>query len=282
MLKVTGLILIFLCFSMSSTLAAQSGADLDRKVHAVKTRIHDLRNEAEALEKKGWETKAAETWKKAKIMERELQVWLERVERDRIAKQRKKESGRGDAKSDIVAGLLAGARALRQLGRIDQAEQLERLAKEHGRKHSKQAEEKDKRALVKRYLGYLRFAVVALVETDQHKSAARIEHVMHAVEVSLEGRKDKDADRIRKQVPKAELVLDDLERAVVVLKKQGKKDKAEAVLEVLRRMAKNEKVRRRSEKEEDEEDKLFYRCDTLILFYRRTFKITVRNGLCRY
>ena len=46
---------------------------------------------------------------------------------------------------------------------------------------------------------------------DQGVTILIIEHVMHAIELSLEGRNDEKANRIRKEVPKAELVLDDLD-----------------------------------------------------------------------
>ena len=256
MSRVAGLLFAFLCVPLVSNLPAQSGGDLEHRVQSAKEKIHDLRVEAEAWAKKGWETRAAEFRKKAEIMERELRLWLERRERDRVQEEkRRQQRGQGD-KDRIVGGLMAGARALRELGRIDQAEQMEKLAEDVARRRDRRTGEDDKRALARRYLRSLRFAVVALVETDQHESAARIEHVMHAIELSLEGRKDEEANRIRREVPKAEVVLEDLERAIRVLRKQGKKDKSQAVLEVLHRMEKKEKARRSEDKEERAEEEV--------------------------
>lgn len=231
---------------LGTSLAAQSRQEVDKKIETVKHRIHELVQEAEHWEEKGYESKAASLRKKADGMERELHAWLRKMEKEQARRQEKQEPRK------IIEGLLAGARSLRQLGRIEQAEQLEEIAENFARKHERQGENRDKRAIVKSHLRNMRFAVEILVAADKHKAADRVEHFMHAIELGMEGHKDDKAQRIRKTAPKPQQILGDLETAVVILRREGQKEKAAAVLETLRHIA--QRVKSKADRRDDDED----------------------------
>ena len=231
---------------LGTSLAAQSRQEVDKKIDAVKHQIHELVQQTEHWEKKGYETRAASLRKKADGMERELHAWLRKMEKARARRQEKQEPRR------ILEGLLAGARSLRQLGRIEQAEQLEEIAKNFARKLERQGVDQDERAIVKRHLRNMRFAVEILVAADKHKAADRVEHFMHAIELGMEGHKDEKAQRIRKTAPKPQQILGDLETAVVILRREDQKEKAAAVLETLRHIA--QRVKSKADRGDHDED----------------------------
>ncbi|MEZ5988169.1 MAG: hypothetical protein R3F30_03425 [Planctomycetota bacterium] len=114
-------------------------ASLEAKIHASEKQIAEVLKEARAWAEKGWETRAAELEKKAGEMREKLDAWARQQKKKLAAMLEEGERNeRKEAKPDVpmsleqavdtLRGLEQGIAALRRLGRMDMADQLEKVA----------------------------------------------------------------------------------------------------------------------------------------------------------
>jgi len=191
-------------------LPAVAGDDENRRElkHAEK-RVKELLHKAEALREEGRHEEAKKLLHKAE----ELQVAIKRSRKYVAAKR-----GRGGDTREILNDLERGAKALRRLKRIEEAEHLEGIAREmkeklaqrERREHDGRGErrerdgrgERGEREILQHELEVMRMAFTAFREAEKKDAAELIEHAIHARELRLERRRDKEAVHVMETAPK--------------------------------------------------------------------------------
>jgi len=106
----------------------------------------------------------------------------------------------------IAKGLLHGVKALDALGRKEEAGHLEGILREVKEKIAYLRQKKggrSERETAKRSLEILRPAFTAMREAGKNDAMDILEHAIHARELGLEGRKDREARKVRESAPKA-------------------------------------------------------------------------------
>ncbi len=211
---------------------AVAGPDDERaaaEVQKMKEMIHKLHQQAVELREAGKHDAARERINKAEKLEMRLAEYFE-------PKGRAKKS-EGDLK-EILQGLKHGIGALKALGKHDEAEHLTRIAKEVAAQlygsHEKpilnreRGREKE-REQARHQLEILRIAMHGLLEAERGDLAEKVEHLIHATELSLEGRRDKEARRIIETAPRGENMIEILLFAADKWAEFGHEEKAKTV-----------------------------------------------------
>ena len=140
---------------------------------------------------------------------------------------------------EILEGLEHGMHALDALGRERELKMLRRIAHEVRERIEKRDHDDPERAMVKRQLRALRMAFDLFHDSDSDKMrrlAEMVEHSIHARELALEGRRDREAREIRERAPSQGNVIEVLTYAADLLAKQGREERAEIVRRVAKEM----------------------------------------------
>jgi hypothetical protein len=181
----------------------------------------------------------------------------EREERER-GRERERVEGRETRRAGperlegILRGLANGIEALRALERREEAEVLERIAAEvraelGGRERGPGEGERrarSEREEGRRQLEIMQLAREALLEAERPNEAEVLERAIRALEVTLEGRRDEEAARIRESAPDRGARIEVLAFAERILRERGRADGAEIVGRLVRELAGQEGRRR--------------------------------------
>jgi len=138
--------------------------------------------------------------------------------------------------ASLIERLEIGMSALEELGRRDALEIVQRIAdelrEEHAHRGEVPPEENDEIKTVRRRLKVMRTAVDAFLEADRHDAAGLVEHAMHARELSIEGRRDAEANRIREAAPNRAQLAEALGGAARLYREWNMPDRAEALVDL--------------------------------------------------
>ena len=219
---------ILACLISTPVVQAQN----KRETGAAKERLHELTKEAERLMKIGRVNEAEKLLVKA----RELKSWLGK------ATNRKEGS---DDYHGLFGNLKEAIGILRELGRKEHAQKLAQFTEQlyadlqrrrPKRERERKRDERDRnergngeRAEAKRQLQVMRYAKAAFDEAGKKDALDLIERVMHARELQLEGRRDREARQIIAKAPGNDDVVEILGWAAKILAEYGAEEKAAAV-----------------------------------------------------
>lgn len=141
----------------------------------------------------------------------------------------------------LIHQLELGMSALRELGRHDALEMLERVTDDVRRERQEARHGRDgpsaEREVAERHLEILRWAFHAFQEAEAGDAAERMEHAIHAQELTLEGRRDDEALRVRESAPGLEERVKLLKKASALWEKWGWEGRAGATAELARHYA---------------------------------------------
>ncbi len=209
-------------------------------------RVHDLIAKAEQCEKAGDIAAAAQCRDEAAGLKREIAAAKERLGR-REEEQRAKGKGEpkgGDADLHaIMNGLEQGIHALKRAGWEEEANRLTKIAKEihQQRSGAREKGEEARRAKegdeVRRQFEILRLAMKGCLEAGREKEADRIEHAAHVLKLNAEGRRDPEAEEIRRNAPNREQMAELLAFSARCLREQGRPDASDMVANLARSYA---------------------------------------------
>ncbi|MHC4514003.1 MAG: hypothetical protein ACYTGW_08835 [Planctomycetota bacterium] len=228
---------VFLVCLVATTAMAQD----ERKIAATKERIHRLINEAEELMEAGRVNQAEKLMAEARALKKKLGQANDRRKRG------------DDDYHGVFRHLKEAIGALQELGRKEEAKKLgaftEQLYKDLQRRRSGRERERDERehdhvAEGKKHLQILGYAKAAFAEAGKKDALDMIERTMHALEMQLAGRRDREARQIIERAPGHEDIIELLGWASKILAEYGAEEKALAV----RRLA-GEAERRHRERE---------------------------------
>jgi hypothetical protein len=157
---------------------------------------------------------------------------------------RKEQSEPSEARLErLIEGLEIGMSALEELNRRDALEIVQRITnelrqdRERGRARKPQGDNEEIRT-VRRRLKVMRTAVDAFLEAERRQAAELVERAMHARELSIEGRRDEEANRIREAAPNRGQLAELLGGAARLHREWGHPDRAEALAELSKTYAK--------------------------------------------
>ncbi len=206
-------------------------------------RVRTMLREAEKLKERGSHEDARHLVAKAE----ELQAKINEIRARNKGKARhKKEDTRA-----VLDGLERGIKALKAIGRNKEAEHLMEIAVgfrrelEQRSKHREHGEKERKAA--RKHLTVMGYALDGLVKAKKGDSAEMLERAMHARELRLEGRRDKEALHIYERSPSRGQVIELLMYGRKMLLEFGNKEKAHAVGNLVERMTKEKKRDSRKE-----------------------------------
>jgi hypothetical protein len=203
-------------------LATPASVNGQREDEIFRKKLDALMKEVARLQDEGVVERAEQLAKKVQ----ELKARLTKVKET----PRKKSGGE---QGEILGGLKAGAASLRALGRIDEAEKLERLAAEIQKKAAiaqKRAQRfKNEREVALGQFKIMRAAMQGLLDADRKDLAAMIEHTIHAEELAVEGVRNAKAAKVRETAPTLGQRVELLNFAARKLREAGKKEQASAV-----------------------------------------------------
>ncbi len=210
-----------------------------RELEAVKQRIDAMMREAEELQEVG-RLDAAE-----RVRQRAEQLG-ERIERQ-LDRRRHAQAKEVEHLHKVLEGLEHGMGALRELGRHEELEALERVAHDvrrelEGRRDRPQRERErahrgeNEREMAMHQLEILRMAMPALREGERRDAADLLEHAIHARELGLEGRRDDEAQHIRETAPNRGQQAEILGLASRLWREFGHEERARAVGELAEQM----------------------------------------------
>jgi len=202
--------------------AVAGGDGNEREIEQAEKKVRALLREAEELQEAGRGDEADRLRRKAD----ELRAAIERSLEHRRRKQ--EQAGRGEAK-EILQGLEKGIHALRRLKRHDEAERLMEIAGQVKRELAHRARAEQETEVARWQIKVLRFGVEALVKAKRHDGADLLERALHARKLTLEGRRDEEAMRIRRRAPGPEDQAELLRVAADLLAEWGQKERAVAV-----------------------------------------------------
>ena len=194
----------------------------EAEIEAARKKIEVLLNKAERLQDEGAADKAERLVKQAQ----DLKARLAKVYEDRSAKKS------GGKLGEILPGLKAGAAALRDLGRHEEAEKLERLAAELQKQAAaggKRRRGESEREIALEQIRIMRIALQGLLDAGREDSAELMEHAIHAQELALEGVRNKKAIKVFESAPNLGQRVELLMFAARKLRNAGKKEQASAV-----------------------------------------------------
>jgi len=146
----------------------------------------------------------------------------------------------------LIHQLELGMAALKELGRHDALELLARVTEDvrrereevrHGREGQGREGHSREREVAERHLEILRWAFHAFQEAEAGDAAERMEHAIHALELTLEGRRDDEALRVRESAPGLEERVKLLKKASALWEKWGWEGRAGATAELARHYA---------------------------------------------
>jgi hypothetical protein len=140
----------------------------------------------------------------------------------------------------ILDGLKHGIYALEALGRREEAEHVERIARElveeleaRERRRRADRERHGEREMVERHLEILRLAMPALREGEKRREAAAIERAIHLLELMLEGARAEKLAHAKERAPTPEQTIEILHLAARLWKEFGHPDKAERLVKAI-------------------------------------------------
>lgn len=153
----------------------------------------------------------------------------------------------GEHLHNVLEGLERGMMALRELGRHEELETLERVAHEvrrelEGRRNRSQRDrprargDGNEREMAMHQLEILRMAMPALREGERGDAADLLERAIHARELALEGRRDEEAQQIRRRAPNRGQLSEILGLSSRLWHKFGHEEKAQVVGELAQQM----------------------------------------------
>ncbi|MCH7961035.1 MAG: hypothetical protein IIC49_01740, partial [Planctomycetes bacterium] len=160
-----------------------------------------------------------------------------------------------------------GIWALRQIGRNEEAQHLANIAEGvarrldqalRGRREREQRGEREQgadaeRRETRRQFTIVRYAVEGLVDADRHDAADLLERALHARELEFQGRRDEEAMHIRENAPGREDVIELLSLAARELHRQGRGERADAVVELTKQLRHPRETDRRRESDRPHE-----------------------------
>ncbi|MFQ5845080.1 MAG: hypothetical protein ACE5JG_08840, partial [Planctomycetota bacterium] len=224
---------------------AAAGEDYEREIERTRKRVHQMLREAEELERAGRREEAQRVRHEAEDLRATI--------RERRGR-REHRGGKVRELEQIHEWLEHGMHALRELGRQDELERLERVAAEVKEKlaHHRGRGGDTEREIVRRRLEVMRYAFEALQQTDRRDAVEQMEHVIHAHELALEGRRDEEAAHIRETAPKLGAQIELLQMAAEILEDRGRKERAEAVARLGRELREVHAKRQAGHKKEIE------------------------------
>jgi hypothetical protein len=249
------LVLTVALVPFTTALAQDEGAR--RELEAARERIHAMLREAEELQEAG-RSDAAD-----RVRQRAEQLG-ERIERQ-LDRRRHAQAEEAEHLHKILEGLEHGMGALRELGRHEELEALERVAHDvrqelQGRRDRPQRERQranrgeNEREVAMHQLEILRMAMPALREGERRDAAELLEHAIHARELALEGRRDDEAQRIRESAPNRGQQAEILGLASRLWAEFGHEERAKAVGELAEQM-RARLHRQRDERAQREQDR---------------------------
>ncbi len=231
------LVLMVALVPVATSLAQDEGAR--RELEAAKQRIDAMMREAEELQEVGRLDAAERARRRAEQLG-------ERIERqfDRRRHARAEET---EHLHNVLDGLERGMVALRELGRHEELEALERVAHDvrqelQGRRDRPQRERQrahrsaNEREVAQHQLEIMRMAMPALREGERRDAAELLEHAIHARELALEGRRDDEAQHIRETAPNRGQLSEILGLASRLWGEFGHEERAQAVGELAEQM----------------------------------------------
>ncbi len=249
------LVLTVALVPFTTALAQDEGAR--RELEAARERIHAMLREAEELQEAG-RSDAAD-----RVRQRAEQLG-ERIERQ-LDRRRHAQAEETEHLHNVLEGLERGMGALRELGRHEELEVLERVAHEvrqelQGRRDRPQRERErahrseNEREVAMHQLEIMRMAMPALREGERRDAAELLEHAIHARELGLEGRRDDEAQHIRESAPNRGQQAEILGLASRLWAEFGHEERAKAVGELAEQM-RARLHRQRDERAQREQDR---------------------------
>jgi hypothetical protein len=219
-------------------LPAAAGEDEARKeIEHAEKRLRAMLREAEELQEAGHREEADQVRRKAD----ELRAAIERG-REHLRREREH-----DEVDEILEGLERGIHALRKLKRHEEAEHLMEIARHVRREREERRGAERENEAAERQIRVMRYGVEALVKAERRDGADLLERALHARKVTLAGRRDEEAMRIRERAPGLEDQAELLRVAADLLAEWGQKERAAAVDKLAKQLL--EKSRRRGERE---------------------------------
>jgi len=231
------LVLMVALVPVTTALAQDEGAR--RELEAARERIHAMLREADELQETGRLDAADRVRQRAEQFGARID---EQVDRRRHARAEEAEH-----LHNVLEGLEHGMGALRELGRHEELEALERVAHDvrrelEGRRDRSQRERErahrseNEREVARHQLEIMRMAMPALREGERRDAAELLEHAIHARELALEGRRDDEAHRIRESAPNRGQQTEILGLASRLWAEFGHEERARAVGELAEQM----------------------------------------------
>ncbi len=212
-------------------------------------RIKDLIHKAEQCEREGDIAAAAQHRDEAAALKKEISAFKERLAKQE-AERREREGGKAkgdDAETrEIMNGLEQGIHALKRAGWEEEAKRLLKIAQEIQRQRVTASEERERPKEgsagkekegeeLRRHFEILRLAMKGCIEANRPKEADRLEHAAHVLKLNAEGRRDAEAEEIRRKGPDREQTAELLAFAARCLREQGRADAAEMVEDLARK-----------------------------------------------
>jgi len=220
--------------------AVAGGDGNERELERAEKKVRALLREAEELQEAGRGEDADRLRRKAEELRAAIERGLER-------RRRKPERAERGEAAEILQGLERGIHALRRLKRHDEAERLMEIAGHVKRELAHRARAEKETEVARWQIKVMRFGVEALVKAKRHDGADLLEHALHARKLTLEGRRDEEAMRIRRRAPDPEDQAELLRVAADLLGEWGQKERAAAVDKLAKQLL--EKRRPREEPE---------------------------------
>ncbi len=241
------LVLMVALVPVTTALAQDEGAR--RELEAARERIHAMMREAEELQEAGRMDAADRVRQRAQQLGARIDEQLDR--------RRHARAEEAEHLHNVLEGLEHGMGALRELGRHEELEALERVAHDvrrelEGRRDRPQRDRQrahrseNEREVAQHQLEIMRMAMPALREGERRDAAELLEHAIHARELALEGRRDDEAHRIRESAPNRGQQAEILGLASRLWAEFGHEERARAVGELA------EQMRARVHRERDE------------------------------
>ena len=232
------LVLIVALVPVTTAFAQDEGAR--RELEAARERIHAMMREAEELQEVGRLDAAERVRERAHQLEERIEQRLERHQRAR--------SDEAQHLHKVLEGLEYGIGALRELGRHEELQVLERIANEvrqeiEGqrerlqRKRQRARGEGNEREMAMHQLEIMRMAMPALREGERRDAAELLEHAIHArEELALGERRDDEAQHIRETAPNRGQLSEILGLASRLWAEFGHEERAHVVGELAEQM----------------------------------------------
>ncbi|MCH8824039.1 MAG: hypothetical protein IH984_11090 [Planctomycetes bacterium] len=254
------LVLIVAFIPATKSLAQHEGEQSE--LETARERIHAMMREAEELQDAGRVDAADHMRKEAHKMANRIEEHLSQRRRHEQAEQDQER----EHLHNVLEGLERGMAALRELGRHEELEALERVVHEvrqeiEGRRDRPQRKrrrerrgEGNEREMAMHQLEIMRLAMPALREGERRDAADLLERAIHARELALEGRRDEEAQQIRKHAPNRAQLAEILGLSSRLWREFDNKERAQAVGQLAEQMSERAH-RQRDERAQREQDR---------------------------